>query len=69
MILATCKDIDAEIMALRRKLSLHEDDYDQVQEIGNEIEKLRQLRETWLHPWQKPRPVNEASLSRYGVIV
>lgn len=65
----TRRGIDEQIMQLRRMLKLHEDDYDQVQEIGYEIEKLRNLKESMLHPWEKPRPVNEASLSRYGAIV
>lgn len=63
------EDIDNQIMQLRRMLKLHEDDYDQVQEIGYEIEKLRNLKESMLHPWEKPRPIAEASLVRYGVTV
>lgn len=61
------EDIDNQIMQLRRMLKLHEDDYDQVQEIGYEIEKLRNLKESMLHRWEKPRPAIESPLTSFGV--
>lgn len=64
----TRRDIDAEIMRLRRMLSLHEDDYDQVQEIGEDIVRLRTLKESMIRPWERVRPSNEVGLDRYGGI-
>lgn len=64
----TIEGIDVEIMRLRRVLTLHEDDYDQVQEISEDISRLRALKESMIRPWEKSRPSNEAMLQRYGVI-
>ena len=65
--ITTRRGIDEQIMQLRRMLKLHEDDYDQVQEIGYEIEKLRNMKESMHHPWEKPRPLAESSLMSFGV--
>ena len=74
--LTTRRGIDAEIMSIRRTISRIEDEEKDPLVAGfiiglfeRDIRELREMREAIQKPWEKPRPIAEASLVRYGVTV
>lgn len=65
----TRKEIDAEILLIKRKISsLPGDAYCQRALLVNDLDLLKAKKIPLLRPWEVSRPKSERSLSVWGVV-